>query len=151
MMRHTPLRRTGSLRRTGRLRSRRKGRHGTVAGRPNVTPVEWKAMKVALFARHSGACAVPWCRRRGSLDPHHVQKRSQGGPDALGDPKAGECGNLVLLCRRCHDATDLPGVKRLTFAPVSSEGLLYPGFLVRQGDLSGFITITPAGASHATF
>ena len=35
------------------------------------------------------------CERRPGTDPHHVQYRSHGGPDA---PE-----NLLWLCRTCHD------------------------------------------------
>ena len=48
------------------------------------------------------------------LDPHHVQKRSQGGADHL--------DNLAALCRRCHDLTDAPYAKgRLVVTPLGGQ------------------------------
>jgi len=36
------------------------------------------------------------CRSRNNLHVHHLQYRSQGGPDAA--------WNLIALCNGCHDA-----------------------------------------------
>ncbi len=36
------------------------------------------------------------CGRRGNLEVHHVQRRSQQGDDVL--------DNLTTLCRNCHDS-----------------------------------------------
>jgi len=85
------------MKRGGRLRAKRL-REG-VTGRPNVNRTLWEAMKRALWVRARGRCEA--CRSvSGPLDPHHVQKRSQGGDDSL--------WNLVLLCRPCHQRTDAP-------------------------------------------
>ena len=148
MMRRTPLKRTG------RLRSRRKGHQGTVAGRPSLPPTEWRALKILLFARHANRCAVPWCRRAGVLDPEHVPKRSQGGADSIGNPAAGDPGCLLPLCRRCHDLADNTpdGPDKIHLAPVSSDPPMACGFYVRQGDRSGFIALLASGgATHEMF
>lgn len=153
MKRGSPMKRT-PMRRTGRLRSRRMGHKGTVAGRSSVTPARWQEIRTALYDRHGNRCCVPWCRRSGLLDPQHVKKRSQGGADDIGNPAAGEPGNLVPLCRRCHDLADNApdGPTKLHLAPVSSDPPLACGFYVRQGDRSGFISLLAAGgAIHETF
>ena len=86
-MRRTPLKRTRFPRK-----------------RPDAAKVKaWRAIKAALWQRAEGHCEVPWCKEA-AQDPHHVIKRSQGGPDTL--------DNLVALCRRHHDATDLPQTPR---------------------------------------
>ena len=58
-----------------------------------------KALREQVLARAKWRCEVPWCGgldRR--IDVHHIVKRSQSGPDYL--------GNLVVLCRTHHDMTD---------------------------------------------
>lgn len=57
-------------------------------------------LKSALAAEAGYRCEMPWCRAAAALDLHHVVKRSQAGSDAP--------DNLVVLCRRCHERTDLP-------------------------------------------
>ena len=153
MKRGRPMKRT-PMRRTGRLRSRRKGHGGTVAGRSNVSPAAWKAIVVQVMERHGNRCCVPWCRTSARLDPQHVKKRSQGGADDIGNPAAGEPGNLIPLCRWCHELADNrpDGPDKIYFAPVSSDPPLACGFYVRQGDRSGFISLLAAGGSiHETF
>lgn len=111
-------------------------------------------MVAAVMVRHGHRCAVPWCRRSGPLDPQHVVKRSQGGADTAGNPMAGEPGNLLPLCRSCHDAADNApaGPAKLAIAPVSSDPPLACGFYVRQGERSGFISLlAEGGAIHETF
>lgn len=147
-MKRTPMRRTG------RLRSRRRGHGGTVAGRSNVSPVAWKEIVVQVKARHSNRCAAPWCRYAGLLDVHHVVKRSQGGEDSMGNPPSGEPGNLLPLCRRCHEQTDFPAEVQLKIAPVSSDPPLACGFYIHdaRGGRSGFISLlATGGAIHETF
>ena len=142
------------MRRTGRLRSRRKGHGGAVAGRSSVPLAAWEAICQQVKERHGFRCAVVWCRRSGPLDVHHVIKRSQGGADDPGNPMGGAPGNLIPLCRRCHDQTDFPKATRLVFAPVSSAPPLACGFYVRDmdADRSGFISLLAAGgAIHETF
>jgi 5-methylcytosine-specific restriction endonuclease McrA len=82
----------------GRLRRHRKGQ--TVSGRPNLGRTQYKDMVLDLTRRCGGRCEDPWCRIATFLDPHHVVKRSQGGPDTQ--------DNLVMLCRSSHQDTDLP-------------------------------------------
>jgi hypothetical protein len=60
----------------------------------------YKALVTGLLARCGRRCENPWCRVKAALDPHHVVKRSQGGEDTA--------DNLVMVCRYCHGATDLP-------------------------------------------
>lgn len=51
----------------------------------------------AVRIRDQDRCAN--CRQSGddvTLDTHHIVPRGQGGSDRL--------SNLILLCRRCHDA-----------------------------------------------
>jgi hypothetical protein len=68
-------------------------------GRPSATLVGWRATVARVGERANWRCER--CGSRRALDPHHVQKRSQGGPD---DP-----GNVVLLCRwECHRLCDAP-------------------------------------------
>lgn len=64
-------------------------------------------LRPLILARAGGRCENPLCRKRVRLDLHHIVKRSQGGR---------EDGNLLALCRRCHDRTDLPIIhpQRLT-------------------------------------
>ena len=87
------------LTRTGRIRHRRKG--GTVSGRSNLKLGDYKLLVGALHVLANFRCENPLCCLRSpKLDPHHVVKRSQGG--------AATVDNIVLLCRTCHDRTDLP-------------------------------------------
>ena len=77
-----------------RTRMRRVGKKGRARSK------RLEAARPALEARSGGRCEIPWCRRRGPLDPHHIVKRSQGGDDTL--------DNLLHLCRRDHARADLP-------------------------------------------
>ena len=111
-------------------------------------------MVAKVKERHGERCCVPWCRVSGLLDPQHVTKRSQGGADDIGNPMAGEPGNIVPLCRRCHDYADNApiGPLKLRIVPVSSDPPLACGFYVVQGDRSGFISLLASGgAIHETF
>ena len=51
-------------------------------------------VRQAVFERDNWKCRK--CGNRRTLDPHHIIFRSHGGPDTR--------GNLITLCRRCHDA-----------------------------------------------
>ena len=85
-----------------------------------------KALMPALLARAGSRCETPWCRRRAKLDPHHHPKRSQGGTERL--------DTVVLLCRPCHNATDLPaGNGRLDIRVQQVDGR--PIAIFVQGDL----------------
>jgi len=68
--------------------------------RPALPRAAWRQLVAHVLEREGRLCW--WCRRPTCvpLDPHHVQKRSQGGPDSV--------DNVVCLGRRCHDATDAP-------------------------------------------
>lgn len=89
-MRRTPLRRTTHLRSVGAKAKRLR------AG--------WEVSKKSVLARAGGRCEMPLCRKPGR-DFHHIIKRAQGRNDS---PL-----NVVYLCRADHDATDLPGPRRL--------------------------------------
>mgnify|MGYP001566899228 CR=1 FL=1 len=78
--------------------------------RPALPP----ELLLEVFYRAEGHCEVTlegvrcprWCR-----DYHHVQKRSQGGPDT-GD-------NVLAICRDHHDRTDWPYKRgRLVIRPL---------------------------------
>jgi hypothetical protein len=154
-MKRSPMKRGKPMKRgTVRLRSRRKGHGGAVAGRSSATPAQWQEMSEAVRERHGRRCSVPWCRRSGALDIQHIVKRSQGGADDPGNPMAGEPGNLLPLCRPCHDLADNApaGPTKLYLAPVSSDPPLACGFYVRQGERSGFISLLAEGSAiHETF
>lgn len=152
-MKRSPMKRGKPMKRGGYLRSRRKGHGGTVAGRYNVSIATWQEMSDRVKARHLNRCAVPWCRSSGPLDVQHVIKRSQGGPDSEGNPAGGDPGNLLPLCRPCHDLADNAAASiKLYIAPVSSDPPLACGFYVRHVERSGFISLlAEGGAIHETF
>ena len=52
------------------------------------------ALARQVYERDGWKCAH--CNERGSLHPHHLIYRSQGGPDEL--------WNLITLCAQCHRA-----------------------------------------------
>jgi 5-methylcytosine-specific restriction endonuclease McrA len=68
--------------------------------RPRVRkPLKSKPRGVNLSLRQSvserDGYVCQWCRvPGGALDPHHIQRRSQGGKDTL--------DNLIPLHRQCH-------------------------------------------------
>ena len=86
MKRSTPLRRRTRLRPVGRAGRQREAR--------------LRVIRPLLAERSGGICEIPWCRKRRPLDPHHLEKRSAGGGEDL--------GNLLHVCRPCHRAFDLP-------------------------------------------
>lgn len=110
-----------------------------VVGRESLPVPEWMVLKAALYHRAHGRCENPLCRRAGGLDPHHVVKASAGGADTA--------ENIVMLCRRCHDATDLPVDQRLGVAPSDMpEAFL---FWYPNGDESLYIR-PPAEPNYPT-
>lgn len=118
MMRRVALRRTPMRRGTRRVgqAARERVRAGGVLskGRESATLARWRVLVADLKERCGGRCEMPWCARRGRLEPHHVTKRSQGGPDAP--------GGVVMLCRDCHRATERPYAKgRLVVTPFGFE------------------------------
>lgn len=125
-MKRSPLRRTPMARgktRVGAAAKRRIRAGGPLSkGRASLGLTAWRVLVEKLTERAEGRCENPVCRRRGSLDPHHVIKRSQGGADHE--------GNLVMICRTCHRATDLPhGEGRLRilrlYATHSQTGFMF--------------------------
>jgi len=71
---------------------------------PPLTPVLARATQTippavrrAVFARDHRRCRVPGCRSSSFLDVHHIELRSEGGPN---DPE-----NLLLLCGAHHRAS----------------------------------------------
>jgi len=77
-------------------------------------PALSRELQSALFWRSDGRCEVVLvglrCIRR-AADPHHVQKRSQGG--------AGSFDNTIAICREHHDRTDWPYQRgRLVIRPL---------------------------------
>ena len=92
-----------------------------------------RKLKPLLLARSDGRCETPWCRRGGRLDPHHHPKRSQGGQETL--------ESVFLLCRRCHDATDLPAGQegRLEIHVLPFARVVF----FQRGDLLGVRPLTP--------
>ena len=62
--------------------------------------IAWAGIRADVLARDITCRAVdliPSVRCVGPLDPHHIRRRGQGGPDSL--------DNLVSLCRAHHDWT----------------------------------------------
>ena len=53
----------------------------------------WRLVRKLVLARHNGKCRVCWNHR--AFDAHHLLARSLGGKDEL--------GNLIPVCRRCHE------------------------------------------------
>ncbi len=75
-MRHTPLQRRIPLRRTGNLPSVSKQ---APTHRLAYRPSQYTKFRARLLARWGWRCAV--CHKATVLEVHHVQKRSQLGPD----------------------------------------------------------------------
>jgi 5-methylcytosine-specific restriction endonuclease McrA len=72
--------------------------------------MEWQAIRSEVRTRAGWRCQA--CGHPGSLDVHHVLKRSRGGSDF-------DLDRLVALCRACHDQTDAPlAVGRLMVTPL---------------------------------
>lgn len=84
-MRRAPLRRLTPLKRTGPIKARGKSRGID------------KALYAEVVLRDRGCVGVwllPHVTCAGRIDPHHILRRSQGGPDTA--------DNLVALCRVHH-------------------------------------------------
>lgn len=82
--------------------------------RAKARPGLSREVQSELFWRSDGRCEVVLvglrCIRR-AQDPHHVQKRSQGGSDTA--------DNLIAMCRDHHDRTDFPYPRgRLVIRPL---------------------------------
>jgi 5-methylcytosine-specific restriction endonuclease McrA len=56
---------------------------------------EYQALLQRVLNRDGWRCRYPHCQLRNNLHCHHVQFRSEGGPD--------ESWNLLTLCSFCHD------------------------------------------------
>jgi hypothetical protein len=97
-MKRSPMKR-GTTRIGAAAKARRAAGGKRAAGRDSLPVSDWVVLKAALYHRARGRCENPLCRKAGALDAHHVVKASAGGEDTA--------ENIVLLCRRCHDATDL--------------------------------------------
>lgn len=90
--------------RRSKLRARsRPAATGPRKGRVVASVARWREIRREAEAL-AGGCLNPWCRRRVRLDLHHIVKRSAGAPDAI--------WAVVPLCRKCHNATDLPAGSR---------------------------------------
>lgn len=115
----------------GMRRSRLRARSRPAAtsprkGRVVASVARWREIRREAEAL-AGGCLNPWCRRRVRLDLHHVVKRSAGGAD--------EIWNIVPLCRRCHNATDLPAGSRGSIQIRRNAALPeLVGFIVWLGD-----------------
>jgi hypothetical protein len=67
-------------------------------GRQSLSLALWRELVAEVMRLDRGRCANPRCRATGPLDPQHIKKRSQGGPDTL--------DNVIALCRKCHELAD---------------------------------------------
>ncbi len=76
-----------------------------------------RALRPFILRRADGRCEVPWCEARG-VDLHHLVKRAQTCED--------RADWITLLCRPCHQATDLASGtgRRLRILPSPGEALL---------------------------
>jgi len=86
-MKRTPLTRKTPLKRSGPIKTKKKAK-----GVP-------KDLYTEVITRDRGCVArtlMPEITCWGRLDPHHILRRSQGGPD--------EATNLITLCRAHHSA-----------------------------------------------
>ena len=93
-----------------------------------------RKLKPLLIARSGNRCENPFCRKTGRLDPHHQPKRSQSSaPETL--------EGVLLLCRRCHNATDLPVAKgrleiRIRWEDGRAFAMFQSGALIQARPLS---------------
>lgn len=55
-----------------------------------------KDFRLRVLGADEGRCV--WCGSSESLDPHHIEKRSQGGKDDL--------AFCITLCRKCHNKAE---------------------------------------------
>jgi hypothetical protein len=97
-MKRTPLQRRTPLRRSAPLNNRAPLERRTPLRKGKRSRGVPKAITSEVVLRDGGCVApsmIPAVKCWGRLDPHHVLRRSQGGPDT---PE-----NLVTLCRAHHD------------------------------------------------
>ena len=78
-LRRTPLKRGGPIKAKGKSRAVPKDIYAQVVARDNGCRAERLVREISCYGR---------------LDPHHIQRRSQGGTDTA--------DNLVTLCRAHH-------------------------------------------------
>lgn len=96
-MKRTELKRTGGLKRTGQLK--RKTRLNPVNRERRARRRAEQFSHQAARCRTMDCCA---CGRPGPSDPAHVRSRGAGGRDK---------GNIVPLCRPCHNLQHAKGMK----------------------------------------
>lgn len=89
-MKRSPLKRKTAIKRNTPLKAVSKKRRGQ-----RGVPQEIYAAVVLRDRSCIAERLVPTLNCWGRLDPHHKQRRSQGGEDTI--------ENLVLLCRAHHD------------------------------------------------
>ena len=92
-----------------------------------------------LLERAGQRCENPFCRLRRPLDPHHIQKRSQGGRET---PE-----NLVMLCRADHLRTDLPcgQFRHLGIEIFTDDFGAWFAIFSEYSDVSAPVPLRPAG------
>lgn len=93
------MRRTGFQQRSAPLRATKRLR--PVSRKRKANERAYSDVVTRVFLRAKGQCEVVLSGKRcpeRAKDPHHVQKRSAGGPDTD--------ANLIAICRFHHDATD---------------------------------------------
>ena len=61
------------------------------------------------MADREGKCRI--CKTRGPLDPHHIISRGQAKKLGRADLASNQ-GNIVWICRRCHDMTTASLVRK---------------------------------------
>lgn len=103
--------------------------------RPTLPPAEYQALVARIFARQRQRCA--FCGRARQLDPHHVLKRSRGGPDHE--------DNIVGLCRVCHDRTDWPFAKGRLLIVALGGGFFAHSLIFAKDKWAHALQETPAG------
>ena len=90
--------------------------------RIELPPDEYQVLCLSVYQRDGWRCRA--CKSRSNLQAHHVQYKSQGGPDAS--------WNMATLCHSCHgkihlhhsilvvgDNADIPG--RMKFLRMSKS------------------------------
>lgn len=118
LRRLTPLRTRSTLKRSTPLQQSRLGNQLRRTSRKRKALGVPKQIKEQVLNRDGGCRvmrSVPEVKCFGPIDPHHVLRRSQGGPDTV--------ENLIAVCRSHHDW--------IHQHPAKSYAL---GFLRRSGD-----------------
>lgn len=98
LRRLTPLRTRSTLKRTKSLERTGLGDQLRRSTRKRKSLGVPKEIREQVLSRDRGCRAerlVPEIRCFGPIDPHHVLRRSQGGPDTV--------ENLISVCRAHHD------------------------------------------------